>query len=63
MKDTEQESAELKQALKHGLCTRELIEEAQRHPEEAHEAYEEVFWGHDERTPGSWVDQMLTASI
>lgn len=63
MKDTAEESAELKQALKHDVVTRELILEAQAHPEEAHEAYEEVFWGHDERTPGSWVDQMLTASI
>lgn len=63
MKDTAEESAELKMALKHNPITPELCQEAQLHPVEADEAYQEVFDGRDTRTPGSWVDQMLTASI
>lgn len=55
MKDTEEESAILKQALKHLPCTPELITEAEAFPEEAGEAIQEVQDGYEEADPGSWV--------
>lgn len=55
MKDTAEESAELKQRLKHDPNTQELEDEAERFPLEAAEAIDEVERGLEEAEPGSWV--------
>lgn len=55
MKDTADESAELKMALKHDAETPELAAEAERHPQEADEAIQDVENGYDTAAPDSWV--------
>lgn len=55
MKATAEESATLKQELKHKPWTADLIAEAVAHPEEAGEAVQEVQDGFDTADDGSWV--------
>lgn len=55
MKETANESAELKQALKHDPETPHLAAEAEANPLEGDEAYFEVLEGRDTAEPGSWV--------
>ena len=55
MKETAEESAELKMALKHDPETPALAAEAESHPQEADEALFEVEAGLDTAAPGSWV--------
>jgi hypothetical protein len=55
VKPTWQESADLKQALKHDPETPELAAEAQAFPLEADEAVIEVEQGLATCSPGSWV--------
>jgi hypothetical protein len=59
MKDTAEESADLKMALKHDPVTDELRAEAVTFPLEADDAYFEVKEGRDHLTPGSWVAEQL----
>lgn len=59
MKDTEDESAALKQALKHQPLTPDLEAEAALHTQEAEEAVWEVEQGLDTRSTGSYVDREL----
>jgi hypothetical protein len=59
VKDTWQESADLKQALKHDPETPELAAEAAAFPIEAEEALSEVTRRLDTATPGSWVANVL----
>jgi hypothetical protein len=55
VKDTAEQSAALKMALKHDPMTPELEQEAKRFPLEADEAFFEVQNGHDTCHPDSWV--------
>lgn len=55
MKPTWQESADLKQSLKHAPVSPQLVAEAEAFPLEADEAYFEVVDGSDTCEPGSWV--------
>lgn len=59
MKDTEEESAELKMALKHDPWTPELAAEAEAFPIEASEAIKEVEEKWDDCHPDSWVARVL----
>lgn len=59
MKDTAEESAVLKQRLKHEPLTPELEREVEDHPQEAEEAVWEVEEGYDICSPGSYVAQEL----
>jgi len=60
MKDTAEQSAELKMALKHDPETSLLRAEAERHPLEADEALLEVETGLDTAHPESWVARLLS---
>lgn len=59
MKDTQDESAALKQALKHSPMTPELKAEAEIHFSEAEEALQEVKEGYESCSPSSWVAHEL----
>lgn len=60
MKDTQEESATLKQALKHQPLSPMLEQEAADHPQEAEEAVWEVQEGYDTFSPGSYVARELS---
>jgi hypothetical protein len=62
MKNTAEESADLKIALKHKPWTPELEAEAKDFPLEADEAYFEVVDGWDTCTPDSWVAREIAAA-
>jgi hypothetical protein len=55
MKETAEQSADLKQALKKQIETPELAAEAAAYPLEAEEALSEVKLRLDTAIPGSWV--------
>lgn len=55
VKDTEEESAELKMALKHDPMTDALAAEAKAFPLEAGEAIDNVERGYDTCATDSWV--------
>lgn len=57
MQETADESAELKQALKHDPATPEL--RAAANSLEGHEAYFECVDGLDTATPGSWAAEQM----
>ena len=59
MKDTAEQSADLKQALKKQPVTDELRAEAEAFPLEADEACAEVREAHDFCTPDSWVAEQV----
>lgn len=62
MKETEEQSAELKWALKHDPVTHELRAEAEEHLNEAAEAIGEVELGLDTAAPDSWVAEQIEAA-
>jgi hypothetical protein len=63
MKDTPEQSADLKMALKHDPVTPELIAAAEIHPLEGDEAYFEVADGLDTCAPESWVAQVAMQRV
>lgn len=63
MKATEDESAALKQALKHSPLTAELAEEAAANIGEASEAVDEVEQGFDTCSEGSYVAAALAGLL
>ena len=56
---TAEQSAEIKQALKHDPCSFQHVVLARRHFIEADEAVEEVENGHDTAHPDSWVAKFI----
>ncbi len=63
MKDTAEQSAELKMALKRDPESAVLAAEAEAFPVEADEALTECEQGWDTATPGSWVARRLEAPM
>jgi hypothetical protein len=62
MKNTAEESANLKMALKHDPWTPELEAETYSFPLEAEEAYSDVAEGWDTCHPDSWVAREMAAA-
>jgi len=63
MFDTEDESAEFKQRLKHDPVSDSLRSLAEIHGIEAQESIAEVEDGLDTFTPGSWVAEMISRPL